>query len=164
MKVDFSGDEIKIYNFDELEAYKIARKLEEDGIFYYSRMKEEVLKPTIRDVVEILISDERKHLSVFEEKVEELSRKHKVLDDGETLPDIVDSHVMDVLKDTDRVAGILCNPQEALKLGISVERRSIAFYNEILRNTHDESGRAAIEELIADEQKHVERLEGLVRK
>lgn len=164
MKVDFSGDEIRIFDFNELEAYKIARKLEEDGIYYYSRMKEEVLNPKILDAVEILLSDERKHLRLFQQKVEELSRKHKVLDDEETLPEIVDSHVMDTLKDSDRVADILCNPQEALRLGVSVEKRSIAFYGNILKTTKDESGRTAIRKLIEEEEKHMKKLKGLLRK
>ena len=51
MKVDFSGDEIKISDFDELEAYRVARKMERDGLHYYSRMKEEVIKPEISSVL-----------------------------------------------------------------------------------------------------------------
>ncbi|UCD57321.1 MAG: hypothetical protein JSV16_16190, partial [Candidatus Hydrogenedentota bacterium] len=91
MKVDFSGDEIRISDFDELEAYRIARKMEEDGVYYYSRMKEEVLKPEIREVVDMLIGDERDHLNTFEKNIEELARKRGVVDEGETLADIVDS-------------------------------------------------------------------------
>jgi len=164
MKVDFSGDEIKIYDFNELEAYKIARKLEQDGIYYYSRMKEEVLKPKIREVVEMLLGDERKHLGLFEEKIIEFSRKNRDPDDEETLPDIVDSHVMDILKDSSRVADILCNPQEALRLGIAIESRSIAFYGTLLAKAQDESGRKAIQELIREEREHLKKLEGLLRK
>ncbi len=164
MKVDFSGDEIKIYDFDELEAYRIARKIEQDGIYYYSRMKDEVLKPQIRDVVEMLLSDERSHLNMFEDKVEELARKRGVADEGETLADIVDSNVMAVLQDPERVADVLCNPQEAVRLGISVENRSIEFYNEILENVTDESGRRAIADLIREEENHRKKLEGLLRK
>lgn len=164
MKVDFTGDEIQIFDFDELEAYRIARKMEEDGVYYYSRMKEEVLKPEIREVLEMLIKDERKHVGLFEKRVEELAHKHNVLDEGETLADIVDSKVMDILKDPKLVAEILCNPQEALKLGVSVERRSISFYNEILQNTQDKTGRAAIEELIGEEKEHLDKLQALLRK
>ena len=54
MKVDFGGDEIRIQDFNELEAYKIARQLERDGIYYYSRMKEEVLKLKMGETVEML--------------------------------------------------------------------------------------------------------------
>jgi rubrerythrin len=164
MKVDFSGDEIRIYDFNELEAYRVARKLEQDGIYYYSRMMEEVLKPKIREVVEMLLGDERRHLRLFEEKVVELSRAGGDADDEETLPEIVDSHVMDILKDSARVADILCNPQEALRLGIAVENRSIAFYGAILEKTHDDSGSKAIQELIQEEKDHLEKLEGMLRK
>jgi rubrerythrin len=163
LRVDFRGEEIIIFDFDELEAYKIARKLEEDGIYYYSRMKEEVLKPKIRDVIQMLLDDERKHLNLLEEKIEELSNKRDVSDDEEMLLDIVDSKVMDILKNSDHVSNALCNPQEALKLGASVEKHSIAFYNSVLNNTEDESGRAAIEKLIREEEKHLEKIQELIR-
>lgn len=164
MKVDFSDDEIRIYDFDELEAYRIARKLERDGVYYYSRMREEVLKPEICEVVDMLIGDEKGHLELFEEKIEELCRERNVLDENDTLADIVDSRVMDILKDSKQVANILCNPQEALRLGISAEKRSIAFYNELLRNTRSESGRAALGEIIKEESEHLDKLKGLLRK
>jgi rubrerythrin len=163
MKVDFSGDEIEIFDFDELEAYKIARKLEEDGLYYYSRMKEEVLKPEIRAVIELLLAEERKHLHNFEDKIEELVHEQKVLDEEETLPEIVDSHVMDVLKDSKRVADILCNPQEALRLGIAVEKRTIAFYQTLQKNTSDNAGKEALSTLIEEEKQHISKLEGLLR-
>lgn len=163
MKVDFSTDEIKIFDFNELEAYRIARKLENDGLYFYTRLKEEVSAPRIREVVDMLIRDEKKHVSTFEEKVEDLCREQKVIDEGETLADIVDSHVMDTLKDAEQVADILCNPQEALKLGISTEQRSIAFYNNLLQNTSDEAGREALAEIICEEEEHLDKLKGLLR-
>lgn len=164
MKVDFSGDEIKIYDFNELEAYRIARKLEADGIYYYSRMRDEILKPKIVEVIELLIRDERNHLNVFEEKVEILAGKMGVVDDGETLADIVDARVFDVLQDSERVADILCTPQEAVRLGIEVEKRSIMFYNQLLSNTKDKEGKTALQELIREEQDHLKKLQGLLRK
>ncbi|MBI5118408.1 ferritin family protein [Candidatus Poribacteria bacterium] len=164
MKVDFSGAEIRIFDFDELEAYRIARKIEEDGIYYYSRMKEEMLKPEIRNVIEMLLKDERNHLDLFERRIEELAAKHDVVDEGETLADIVDSKVMDVLSDSERVADILCNPQEAIRLGMSVEKRSIAFYGQILQSTQDKTGKATIEELIEQEKEHLRKLEGFLRR
>ena len=163
MKVDFSTDEVKISDFDELEAYRIARKLERDGVYFYTRMREEMLQPEIRDVVDMLISDEKKHLSLFEEKVEALCREQKVLDEDETLADIVDSHVMDTLKDPEQVANILCDPQEALRLGISTEKRSISFYKNLLQSTGDESGRDALAKIIHEEEEHLDKLTALLR-
>lgn len=163
MKVDFSKDEIKIFDFDELEAYRIARKLEKDGVYFYTRLMEEISTPEIRDVVEMLISDEKKHLSVFEGKIENLCHEQKVLDEDETLADILDSHVMDIMKDSEQIANILCDPQEAFKLGISTEKRSISFYSGLLQNTSDESGRDAIAQIIREEEEHLDKLMGLLR-
>ncbi len=164
MKVDFSGDEIQIYDFNELEAYRIACKIEADGIYFYSRMLDETLKPKIIDVIQLLLRDERNHLDLFEKKVEELERKYGVHDEGEDLVDIVDARVFDILKEPERIGDILCTPQEAVRLGIAVEGRSIAFYKQILKNTKDETGRTALQEMIREEQDHLQKLEGLLRK
>jgi len=112
----------------------------------------------------MLLSDERKHLDVFQKKVDEVARKRKVVDEGETIADIIDSKVLDVLNDPKRVADILCTPQEAVRLGMSVEKRSISFYKEILENTKDKTGRDAISNIIKEEQDHLKKLEGLARK
>ena len=163
MKVDFSGDEIKIFDFDELEAYRIARKMERDGVHYYTRMVEEISQREIREVVEMLISDEKKHLRLFEDKIEGICHELEASDEDETLADIVDSGSMDILKDSEQVAGVLCDPQEALRLGISTEKRSVAFYNQLIENTQDESGRAALAAIIAEEEEHLDKLKGLLR-
>ena len=164
MKVDFSRDEIKVFDFDELEAYRIARKMERDGVYYYTRMVEKILQPEIREVVEMLIIDEKKHLSLFEDKIAEICRDLDVFDEDETLADIIDSGALDILKDPELIAGILCNPQEALRLGISAEKRSISFYNELIQNARDESGRVALTAIIAEEEEHLDKLKVLLRK
>jgi rubrerythrin len=164
MKIDFSGDETVIYDFNDLEAYRIARKMETDGIYYYSRMLDEILKPKIVEVLELLIRDERNHFNLFQEKVEELAKAYDVPDEGETLADITDSKVFDVLQDPQRVADIVCSPQEAVRLGIEMEKRSIAFYNRILKDAGDQAALAALQNIIKEEQEHMEKLEGLLRK
>jgi rubrerythrin len=112
----------------------------------------------------MLISDEKEHLRLFEEKIEELCRERKVVDEEDTLADIVDSRVMDILKDSTMIANILCDPQEALRVGISAEKRSIAFYEHLLQSTRNGSGRAALGEIIKQESEHLDKLKGLLRK
>jgi rubrerythrin len=164
MKIDFSGDEAVIYDFNDLEAYRIARKMEADGIYYYSRMLDEILKPKIIEVLELLIRDERKHLTLFQEKVEELAEAYGVADEGETLADIIDSKVFDVLQDPKRVADIVCTPQEAVRLAIEIEKRSIAFYGRILKDSPGITAPAALQNIIREEHEHLQKLEGLLRK
>jgi len=164
MKIDFSGDEAVIHDFNDLEAYRIARKMEADGIYYYSRMLDEIFKPKIVEVLELLIRDERNHFNLFQEKVEELAKAYDVPDEGETLADIIDSKVFAVLQDPQRVADIVCSPQEALRLGIEMEKRSIAFYQRILKDARDKVALAALQNIIKEEQEHMQKLEGLLRK
>jgi len=57
---------------------------------------------------------------------------------------------------------VLCNRTEAVKLGISLEKRAIAFYESILAETENEQGREAIGKMIAEEQGHRDRLQALL--
>jgi bacterioferritin (cytochrome b1) len=54
------------------------------------------------------------------------------------------------------------NTREALRLALSVERRTQVFYIDVAENSPDDSVRAFAAEMAADEQRHVVRLETLL--
>jgi rubrerythrin len=48
-------------------------------------------------------------------------------------------------------------------LGLLIEKRSVTFYQELLRHTGEEAGQKALQELIAEEKKHQEQLSYLLK-
>lgn len=158
MKVDYSGDQIRFYDFNAEESYRIARKLEEESIALYASIVDKLSDHKIRDAVDLLLKEERCHKHAIDEQLSRLGADDH---DVEHVTDIIDSGVVTPLEQAD-IEKVLCNSVEAVRLGISLENRAIRFYNAILENTADPEGRAAIENIIAQENDHRSRLEALI--
>lgn len=159
MRLKFDGNEIKIYDFNALESFRIARKIEKEGIALYNKLKEAIPENGVRKVVDALLEEEKSHVEVFEREVE---ARGGISDDEESLVDVLDSKVVSPLYETEGLDKVLCDRTEAIRLGLAVEHRAIAFYRSILENTGIEEGREALEKIIAEETKHAERLEALM--
>ena len=155
MKIDVSGDEIKIYDFDAQECFRIARKLEEESIGFYKGLLEKLpqAKNGIKDVIGKMLQEEELHLAFFRDLLE----KYHDSDDSDMLEEMVDSKVISPLSRAN-LEEVLCNREEAIKLGLAVEKRSVEFYEKLLENTEDRAGREALQKIISEEIRHSERL------
>ncbi len=157
MKIKDNGEEIQIYDFNVLEAFKIARKLEREGISFYKKLTETVKDPKVKEVLKYLLDEEEEHLQLFEKMVE--GEDPDGLDDsGEDVTDIVETGVFVMPDDKELTADM----DKALELGITIERKSLAFYLEVLKHTESEEGKNALKKVIGEEKRHWEELKRLV--
>ena len=62
MKIDYSKGRIEITDFNSLEAYKIARKMERDGIEFYKRLQSQSLSPQVNEALGFLLQEEKRHM------------------------------------------------------------------------------------------------------
>lgn len=163
MKFTISGNEIKIYDFNDLQAYKIARHMEMEGIEFYSILLEKRIdNPDIKEAIEFLIKEEKEHLASFQKKIDEIAA---IKEDGfeeEDIEDFLDTHVFPTLNVKKCINEITHNRQEVIKYGIMIENRAIMFYNAILKHTENLEGKDAIRELIQEEREHLIILNKLV--
>ena len=158
MKIKDDGKEIKIYDFNVSEAFKIARKLEKDGIIFYKKLLKDANDPRVKEVLLYLLDEEKEHLQIFEKMVE--GEDPDGLDDsGDGVTDIVETGVF-ALPDTKELP---LDIDKALELGIAIEKRSIAFYLAVLKHTESEEGKNALKKIIGEEKKHWEELKRLVK-
>jgi rubrerythrin len=158
MKIKTAGEEIKIYDFNVLEAFKIARKLEREGISFYKKLAGDAKDPRVKEVLLYLLDEEEEHLQFFEKMVE--GEDPDGLDDsGEDVTDIVESGVFALPDNKDLTADM----DKALELGITIERRSLAFYLELLKHTESDEGKNALKKVIGEEEKHWEELKRLIK-
>ena len=158
MKFEIKDDEIKIYDFNTLEAYRIARHMEKEGIDFYCQLKGHLTGPRFQKTIEHLLQEERKHLALFQTKIDQLLEGVDDPYEGDHVVDVVNTKIFNLLPKTDDISQVVSNKGKALKLGILIEKRSIAFYQELLRYTTEESGQKALQELIAEEERHQEQL------
>lgn len=157
MKIKDSGEEIQIYDFSAVESLKIARKLEKEGIRFYETLLEKTGDPTAKEVFLYLLDEEREHLRLFEGLLER-EDAGALDDDGEGMLDTVDDGVFDLPQDGDWAADF----DAALRLGIAIEKRSLAFYLEVLKYTAGEEGKTTFKKIIGEERKHWEELKKLL--
>ena len=104
-----------------------------------------------------LLEEEKDHLQLFENMIER--EDPEALDDcGDAILDILDTGVFTLPKDEELITDL----DRALQLGINIEKRSLAFYLEIMKHTDNEVGKAALKKIIGEEKKHWEELKKLI--
>ena len=153
MKVKDTGEGIQIYDFNNVEALKIARKLEREGIKFYGRLLEIAEDPKVKEALHYLRDQEEDHLRIFE-KLLEREDDEALDDDGDDLLESVADGVFLLPREQDLAADF----DSALELGITIEKRSLAFYLEVVKYTESEEGKNTIKKIIAEERKHWEEL------
>ena len=160
MKFDVTEDEIKIYDFDALQALKIGRHLENEGIDFFNKLLThgKITDQAIKDSIEFLIQEEKNHLRTIEKKVDEFTLQNEDGFEEEDLEDFIETKVFSHFDDLKNREEIFHNMQEAIEFGIMVEKRSIMFYKALLEHEENQSGREMIKELILQENEHLSKL------
>ena len=164
MKIDYSKGQMEITDFDSLEAYKIARKMERDGIDFYQKLQSQNFSPQVSQAVNFLLQEEKKHLKLFENKISEINQDTADGFEEESVVDFTDSKVFapfDSLKNLDRY---LTDKSKALKLGIAIEKNSVSFYQACLNNIKNNAVKKDLELLTKEENSHLAILENLLSK
>jgi rubrerythrin len=157
MKVRSTDEGIQIYDFNAAEALKIARKLEREGIKFYKEFLKTVEDPKVKEVLLYLLDEEMEHLKLFE-KMLEREDPESLDDDGEGVLDVVDDGVYTLPKSE----ALATDLDEAIQLGINIEKRSLSFYLEIVKHTKSEEGKNVLKIIIGEEKNHWEELKRLI--
>ena len=148
---------IGLSDFNAIQAYKIARKLEKDGIAFYTKAKNETDNEEIKNALGYLLTSEEDHLSFFEKKMADAADDDDDLFENDDVVDFLNSNVF--------AEGIMEKARDAssetiqiLSVGINAEKKSIAFYQALLSHTTDPKAKKALADIIDEEKKHLSTL------
>lgn len=158
MKVKATGEVIQIYDFNPVEALKIARKLEREGINFYGNLLQKAEDPKVKEALGYLKGQEEDHLRIFEKLLEREDPEAPDEDDEDDVFDCVDDGVFLLPREKDFAADF----DSALELGVTIEKRSLAFYLELVKHTESNDGKKTINKIIEEEKKHWEELKKLI--
>ncbi len=163
MNIDIKDDgTISLSDFNAVQAYKIARKLESDGMIFYRQLLCESHDDKVNSAVKYLLDSEADHLKFFESKIESLQAD---ADDGfedDDIADFINASIFTTEELAQKTNIDLSNASSAIEYGMIIEAKSIAFYSALLDNTTDQVAQAAIKEIIVEEEKHLETLREFV--
>ncbi|MCK5706419.1 MAG: ferritin family protein [Candidatus Aureabacteria bacterium] len=162
MQVEEKNGEILITDFNELEAYKISRKVENDGLEFYKEMLKSSDNPKTSEILQILVDEEKKHLKYFENSIFKLRENVEEQFEDDDLMDFADTGIFPS-NDQQELSKLMNDPKKVLEVGMVMEMRSINLYKSFQENVSDENTKSELQNIIDEELKHKELIKGLAK-
>lgn len=152
--------------FTAAEMVNIAVQLEQNGQFFYLRAAERSRSEEVKRLLEFLAKEEQRHESVFR-SLQPTESEHRP---AEEYPGQKSSFVQALLEErllppeevVERVLPSLESDAEVLDFALNFEKDTILFYYE-MRHLMGGTHREIMEDILAQEKTHVERLRRLCR-
>ena len=161
MRIEEKGGSFVIVDFDEADAYKIACKIEKDGMDFYKDLRDRSGDEKIKEAMEFLLKEERGHLKLFEELLSEIEREREDTSEEDDLLDSLDYGVFQPYKNIEGLEAAVNEPKKALKLGIIIEEKSIKFYEACKGRLTSSKAIQKVTDIIREERGHKQKLEAL---
>ena len=146
--------------FSIREVFDLAIQIEKNGEQYYRDARQKISNPSLSSLLEWLADQEEKHLSWFSERKEGLETKGDDLELAEMSGSILQGILGDQsfsLKEAD--LSKIDNVEALIQLAIEFEKDSILFYEMIGSFIEDGETSEKLNEIIAEENRHIELLE-----
>ena len=163
MRIEEKGGDLVIVDFNEFEAFKIARRIETDGIHFYQKLLERSSDEKVKETLPFLLDEEKGHQLQFEKLLSELEQKKEDEFEEEGLLSGFDYGIFQPYQDIDQLDKILDTPSKALKLGFIVEDKTIKFYEVCKEHVMSDETKKAFDRIIEEEKKHKSLLEDMSR-
>lgn len=159
MKIEMGEENVIISDFSEVEALRIALKIEEDGIKFYSRAEKLSGQEEVKKIYNELRHEEEKHVQTFTRWLAKLIPPEEIdHGDEESFFEFLDTGVFSDWWNMEQKIAAIKDPLAAIRLGIKMEQDSIAFYQALLGKTENEAGKKELAQLIKEEERHLKLL------
>ena len=164
MKIADRGGRLTITDFNEIEAYKIARKIERDGVNFYRKFSESVKDASTKETLEFLIKEEDRHIRTFEALLFGLIDTREDTTEEEDLLEGIDYGIFRPYNDSKELESLLSEPSRAIKLAVILEGRSIDFYESCKQAVSSPQTKKEIAKIIEEEKRHKRLFEEILSK
>jgi rubrerythrin len=162
MKIEEKKGVFQITEFNEAEAYTIACKIENDGIWFYGKLLRREKDAGVKKQLQFLLEEEQKHLKFFQERLYELSVQEGAADEDDGVLSSMDFGVFEPYQSIEDLESALSDAKRALALGVAVEDKSIRFYQACARQVSSEAVREELTRIATEENRHKELFQRLL--
>jgi rubrerythrin len=164
MRIEEKAGELVITDFDEIETYKIACRIETDGIHFYKRLLDNTKDEKAKTALAMLLTEEEEHLRSFESLLLEARERQEDKSEEEDLLEGIDYGIFQPYESMDQLSKVLDTPSKVLKLGVIVEDKGIKFYETCKEHVINEETKKALSKIIDEEYKHKKLFEDMLSK
>ena len=154
-------------NYSGYEIILLATEIEKVGHLYYKYAQKLATSKEVADIFKIMAADELEHIKLLHKKIKPLflDADDYFWENEETVAQYLSRDTQSsVFKDLEELKAItdeMKTQEEAIDLCIEGEKRAVAFYKTVLDQTIGNQGKKAIERILEEEKKHVEKLVNL---
>lgn len=159
MRVEERDGTLVVSGFDDLQACKIAVRIERDGIAFYEALASKMPDTATRGTILSLADQEREHLDFFEGELSRIREEKEDPFEEDDLASFLDYGIFAPYRD---LADAVETPRKALKLGHLVEERSVQFYEACRGMASAGGARRQLGRIIEEERRHARTLKGML--
>ena len=154
-----------IFNFNAVEVFRVAVKIEENGKKFYENALRVIDDPEVKKLFEELAEQEVEHKKRFEDLTARLPAQPQTPDvwfpENEMeayIKMMADQHVFTSDASLDNALTQLRNVKDALRMAIEFEKDSVIFFLSMQDATDNKKDQEMIGLLVKEEQTHLRRL------
>ncbi len=162
MKIEEREGNFTIVDFNELEVYKIASKIEKDGLLFYEKLYNEVEDKEVKKRLKFLLCEEEEHLKFFEGCLNNAREKMEDGFENDDLLNYMDYGIFQPYQSIENMGEKINDVKKALRLGIIVEEKSIKFYQACQENISSVETREELQNIIEEEKRHKDLLQNIL--
>jgi len=142
------------------DVFRVAVRLEDEGIEFYKAASEKVDSKRLRDVLDRLVVEEVEHRMIFQQ----MATEHGIYLTPDPRSKEVSPQIMQALteagvfpppEERDSAIGSLHSPAQVLRFAIRVEKGSVHFYKPAATAAESEKLRKTFDKILAQERRHV---------
>lgn len=154
MRIEEKAGKLVVTDFDEFDAFRIAGKIEKDGIEFYGQLASSVKKGKVKEALEFLLGEEKKHLIFFEDSLQRLRNEKEDSGEEDDLLTTMDYGTFSAYPNATELDAVLDDMSKAMRLGIAIENKSVEFYGFCLNKVSGQSAKNELGRIIEEEKKH----------
>jgi rubrerythrin len=161
MKYEIKDEKVVLSDFDPGEALRLAVYIEEEGAKFYDELMKRAQGKVIRNELGFLKKEETDHSKRFEKLYKKWCKCSMEELKEDALAFLAKGGIFGPIRKI-HAEEILCDNAEALKLGATVKKRMIAFFNALLENADDAEVKKTLRKIIDEEKGHLDKLKILM--
>jgi rubrerythrin len=163
MRIQENKGNFTIVDFDEIEAYMIAYKIERDGIAFYKKLAERSEFPAAKEALEFLVREEQRHFRLFDDALSALRNTREFQEDNDLLQSM-EFGIFEPYASMDDLEIFIKDIKKALRLGIVIENKSIALYEACVAALRGDEAAEELKNILEEEKRHKALLESVLLK
>jgi rubrerythrin len=160
MRIEEKDGNLVVSDFNNLEAYKIACRIEKDGMEFYGELAVKAKNKKQKEIFDFLLSKEKEHLKFFEEALSGLRESEEDAFEEDDLLQYMD---YGIFSRPSEFAETSQDIEKAINAAIGMEEKSKQFYEACQQNTQDKKTAGELKKIAKEEVKHKKLLEDILQ-